>query len=77
MSTGGSEFVVTVKPPRGNAPRAIEPRGPIDAEAADLLMRVCQFVTDKHGQDAVVDLSGVTAISSEAQRTLDSRFVRT
>jgi hypothetical protein len=70
----GSEFVITLKPPERGAPRAIEPKGPIDARGADLLMHVFQFVTGKLGQQAVVDFSGVTTISSEARRALRSRL---
>ena len=69
-----TELVITVTPPERNAPRSIEPKGSIDERGADLLMRVFQFVTGKSGQRAVVDFSGVTAISSEAQRALDGQL---
>ena len=69
-----TDLVITVRPPERGAPRSIEPKGLIDAGGADLLMRVLQFVTGKSGQRAVVDFSGVTAISSEAQRALDDHL---
>jgi hypothetical protein len=74
VGTRGSAFIITLKPPVRGAPRAIEPKGPIDARGADLLMRVFQFVTGKLGQQAVVDFSGVTTISADARRTLHSRL---
>jgi anti-anti-sigma regulatory factor len=74
VGSSTSALVITVKPPEQGAPRAIEPKGSIDAGGADLLMRVFQFVSRKSGQRAVVDFSGVTAISSEAQHALEDQL---
>ena len=65
-----SGFAISLSPPEFGNARLIQPSGTLDDAGAELLLRVLDFVTDKLGQQAVVDFRGVTTISAEAALAL-------